>query len=166
MGAVAFLRGNGSPVYGATTTRPNPVPSPLEEASMRSTWWIGAIVAGLLVCGPARAKIAGPEPLPQRVAKASVIVVGKVTGFSDRAVSAHTWWDPSGAKAEHQVALVDVKTVLLGDAKLKQVKIGFIPNERRRGLQPSAGEEGMYFLSPNPDGGFFALPGFFDRHPR
>src|SRR5439155_1479558 len=76
------------------------------------------------------------------------------------------WWDPAGAKVEHQVALVDVKTVLHGDARLKQVKIGFVPNERRRGLHPSAGEEGMYFLRPNPDGGFFALPTYFDRHPR
>src|SRR5262245_1969146 len=107
-----------------------------------------AVVATLLSVAPALAKVAPPAPLPERVARARVIVVGKVTGFGDKLVPAKPYWAPDGEKVEHQVANVEVRSVLLGDDKIKTVKIGFVPNTRRANFSPQAGEEGLYFLAP------------------
>jgi hypothetical protein len=119
----------------------------------------------LLVPAPARADMIAPAPIPERVARASAILVGKVTGFADRAISANPYYAPAGPKADHQIALVEVRAVLLGDAKVKRVRIGFIPAGPRRAMyyNLSDGEEACYFLTPHPEESFFVLPRYYDR---
>ena len=52
-----------------------------------------------------------PTPIPQRVALADAVVVGKVTGFGDKLVSAKP---PGGgdAKVDYQIAIVQVGDAL------------------------------------------------------
>src|SRR5262249_5151241 len=106
-----------------------------------------------------------PAPIPDRVARASSIVVGKVAGFGDKAVAANPIYAPTGPKADHQIALVEVQAVLLGDPKGKQGRIGFIPARPRRAafFNLTDGEEACYFLTPHPEESFFVLPMYYDR---
>jgi hypothetical protein len=120
----------------------------------------------LLVPSPARADtIITPAPIPDRVARATAIVVGKVTAFGDRTVAANPY-APAGPKVDHQIAHVEVQSVLLGDAKVKQVRVGFIPAGPRREafLNLKLDEEACYFLTPHPEEPFFFLPMYYDRH--
>jgi hypothetical protein len=106
-----------------------------------------------------------PAPIPDRVARAACIVVGKVTGFGDRAVNANPYYAPDGPKADHQVAVVKVESMLLGDAKLKDTRIGFVPAGPRRAFyfNLTVDEEACYFLTPHPTESFFVLPMYYDR---
>jgi hypothetical protein len=127
-----------------------------------------AAVALLVAAGPARADMMAPAPIPDRVARAGCIVVGKVTGFTDRLVAANPYYAPTGPRADHQVAVVEVQSVLLGDKALKTLKVGFVPAGTRRAayFNLAAGEEALYFLTPHPDGEFFVLPMYYDRRVR
>jgi hypothetical protein len=95
-------------------------------------------------------------------------VVGKATGYADRAVSARPSYAPGGDKVDHQVALIEVREVLLGDKTLKKTRIGFVPaGPRREALfNVKIDEEGLYFLTPHAEESFFVLPMYYDRRVR
>ncbi len=96
---------------------------------MKMSLWRG--LAGLsclaLAAAPvaARAMMIAPPPLSQRVAIADVIVVGKVTGFGDKLVSAVP--PNGGAKVDYQVATVQVGDAVAGLKDAKEIKVAFIP---------------------------------------
>jgi hypothetical protein len=97
---------------------------------MKQSLWAG--LAGLscvaLVAAPALAKamMIAPPPLPQRAAVAEVIVVGKVTSFGDKLVSAKP---PYGGdkNADYQIAIVKISDPIAGVKDAKEIKVGFIP---------------------------------------
>ena len=66
-----------------------------------------------------------PPPLAQRAALADVIVVGKVTGFGDKLVSAVP--PTGGAKVDYQIATVQVADPVSGLKDVKEIKVAFIP---------------------------------------
>jgi hypothetical protein len=130
---------------------------------MRWASWAAACAAAA-VGGAARADMAAPPSVPERVALAEAIVVGKATGFADRLVPAEP---PGGAdKADYQVATVQVGEALLGVKDAKEIKVGFIPPPAGTGApgkypnRPkfvlAVDQEVLLFLRPHADADFYA----------
>ena len=96
---------------------------------MKQSLWAGMV--GLSCLAPAaapsfaRAMMIAPPPLSQRTALADVIVIGKVTGFGDKLVTAAP--PNGGAKVDYQVAIVQVSDPISGLQDVKEIKVGFIP---------------------------------------
>ena len=89
---------------------------------------LGLLLAALPA--PAKAMMIAPAPIPQRVAHADVVVVGKVTAIEEKTVSVAL---APGAKdkVEYRIAVIKVQDDLLGAKGLTHIKVGFIvPKER------------------------------------
>jgi hypothetical protein len=104
-------------------------------------------------------------PLPQRVATADAVVVGKVTGIEDKTVTA----EPSpGAtnKVEYTIAVVKIEDSILGTKNLTHVKVGTVkPPEGKPIIRPggylppklTVDQEGVFFLQKHPTESFYVL---------
>ena len=143
---------------------------------MKHLTWAGlAGLACLAAAAPAFAVaiMIQPAPIPQRVALSDVIVVGKVTGFGDKLVSAKP---PYGGdmKVDYQIAIVQVGDALVGAKDAKEIKVGFIPPSsapapgpgpiRRRFPQFSLAleQEGCLFLVKHPTEDFYIAQNYYD----
>jgi hypothetical protein len=130
-----------------------------------------------LLAGSALAKIAAPAPIAQRVATADVIVVGKVTSFADKGVTAPRFPGDT-EKAQYQIAIVKVTDGLLGARGVKEVRVGFIPPppaggdpgapgrpirpiRRYPSVQLTVGQEVCLFLTRHLDADFYVPPAYF-----
>jgi hypothetical protein len=105
------------------------------------------------------------SPLPERVATADVVVVGKVTGIEDKTVSANPF-PGAKEKAEYTVAVIKVADNLLGAKGLTHVKVGFIkPPEGKPIIRPggyapprlTVDEEGCFFLTKHATESFYVM---------
>jgi hypothetical protein len=136
-----------------------------------------ALLAGAL---PVGAMMIAPAPVPQRVATADVVVVGKVTAFADKTVSARP---VPGApeKVEYQVAIVRIDDALLGAKDRKEIRVGFrlpppavnpVPGPGggpvrigpiRKWREPSLvlDQEAMLFLVKHPEADFYVMPAYY-----
>src|SRR5262245_45232763 len=65
-------------------------------------------------------------PLPNRVATAELVIVGRVTGVEDRNVMAAPF---PGAKnkVEHKIAVVTITEALVAPKGAKTIRLGFVP---------------------------------------
>jgi hypothetical protein len=144
------------------------------------------MLAGLAVAGclallagsvPAKAMMIAPPSLPQRVATADMIVVGKVTGFTDKLVSAPRF-PGDREKGEYQVAIVKIEQGLVGARDVKEIKVGFLPPppppqpgvpggpirigpRRPRTPTLALGQEACLFLARHPSADFYTMPAYF-----
>jgi hypothetical protein len=140
-----------------------------------TTWALTA--AGIAVLGLAsRAQAVAVRliPLPERVALANTIVVGKVTAIEDKTVSAHQF---PGAKdkVDYTIAVVEVKDPLLGAKGMTHLKIGFVePKAPAGGINKEGGlrrpgprfqpvvlakdQEGCFLLNPHFEESFYIAP--------
>jgi hypothetical protein len=141
------------------------------------------VLAGLLgLCAAAvvipvargQAMLPAPPPISQRVAAADAVIVGKVTGFADRAVSAVRF--PGGTdKVNYQIALVKVEEALLGAKDAKVVRVGSLPPAAPAPPTPgrppirrypqanlTLNQEACLFLTKHPAGDFYVLPAYHD----
>jgi hypothetical protein len=110
------------------------------------------------------------------VATADAVVVGKVTGFADKAVAAVRF--PGGTDTvNYQIALVKVEGALFGPKDAKTIRVGFLPPPPpgppirpgtkppiRRNLQANLtlNQEACLFLVKHPAGDFYVLPNYYD----
>lgn len=138
------------------------------------TWSLtGLTCLTLLVdAAPAKALMAAPAPMPQRVANAELIVVGKLGKVEAKNVSA-TPGPGVKDKVAYQVIALHVEQVLLGKAD-KEIRLGFIPPQNPpagapirpgrpfRGVVFSGGQEGVFFLTKHHAENFHVAPMFFD----
>lgn len=132
-----------------------------------------AIALGLFTATarPLRVALA---PLPQRLAQAKCVVIGKVTEIEKKSVNALPF-KGSNQKAQYQVAVIKVGESLKGDKGLTHVRVGFIapvappPQQGRPVLVPSSripssslkvGQEGCFLLKPHHDQTFFIVDGY------
>jgi hypothetical protein len=134
--------------------------------------WLGALTL-LAAALPARALMAPPPPIAQRVAMADTVVLGKVTAIEEKTVQA-TPFPGAEEKAEYQIAVVKIDEALVGAKGLTSVKVGFlVPKPRRPGAPISSadlrgtpklavGQEALLFLYPHHDAGFHTVPGFYE----
>lgn len=146
---------------------------------MQKTLWAG--LAGLsclaLATTPALAKamMIAPPPLPQRVALADTIVIGKVTAFGDKLVSAKP--PGGGDKVDYQIAVVQVEDAVLGAKDAKEIKVGFQPpppppQPGGPGPRPfirrypqftlSLDQEALIFVTKHPTEDFYLGQAYFD----
>jgi hypothetical protein len=104
-------------------------------------------------------------PLPERMAAAELIVVGKVTEIEPRAVSALRV-PQAKEKWEYKIAVVEITDGILGAKGMKKVRIGFIPPRpealarRRPQIDFTVGQEGLYILHKHSDADFYE-PGVY-----
>ncbi len=141
---------------------------------MTRTLLAGLVASALLAvlagssAAQARALAIRLSPIPERVATAAAVVVGKVTGIEDKPVSAEAF-PGAKEKSEFNVAIVKVQDDLLGAKGLTHIKIGFIkPPEGKpiirpggyRPPQPQVDQEGCFFLTKHPTESFYLLQGF------
>ena len=97
---------------------------------MKQSFWAAPVglSCAALIAAPvfARAMMIAPPSVPQRVAVADVIVVGKVTAFGDHLVQAVP---PTGGdkKVDYPIAIVHRSDSIAGVGDAKEIKVGFIP---------------------------------------
>jgi hypothetical protein len=130
---------------------------------------VAASVLSLLASGSyARAVAIRIVPVPERVALAQAVVVGKVTSIEEKTVSAESF---PGAKdkVEYQIAVVKVADGLFGTKGLTHIKVGFIKppaGDEVRPLRPIRGfgpphlavdQEGVFFLSRHHAESFYVM---------
>jgi len=106
------------------------------------------------------------SPLPERVATADAVVIGKVTSIEDKTVSAEPY-PGAKEKAEYQITVVKIEDGVLGTKGLTHVKIGTIkvpegrPIIRPGGYGPAkltVDQEGVFLLQKHPTESFYTLP--------
>ena len=102
-------------------------------------------------------------PLPNRVANAEMIVIGKVTGFEDKTVAIAPF---PGAKnkVEYKIAVITISDALLAPKGVKTVRLGFVPPPAGVFVSPppfqaTIGMEGCFFLTKQGEGDFQVLAG-------
>ena len=131
-----------------------------------------AVVAALLLAPPVAAKrVILPHTPLQKVVRAELVVVGKVTAIEKDTVNV---LPVPGApeKVAHQVAVIKVESGLVGAENVTHVKVGFIPpapdeppaRPGRGGfgsITPTAGMEGVFYLNKHHSGSFFAIDFMF-----
>ena len=122
-------------------------------------------VLALAMFAPARAGFPVPEPpIPQRVALAEAIIVGKVTEVVSDPALALAIPKISGAPAvPYRIAVVQVKTSVRGAKDLREIRVGFAaPPRRRVDFGWTVGQGGCFFLRKHPDESFFVIETSFD----
>ncbi len=96
-----------------------------------------------------------PPPLDVRVARAELVVLGKVVRVEDRTVDLPA---SPGAKERHafRVAVVEVKERLAGPSGSKTLKLAYLPPGRRDALFTlKAGDEWLLFLTRQHGTGYY-----------
>jgi len=101
-------------------------------------------------------------PLPNRVATADMVVVGRITGMEDKNVTAAPF---PGAKnkVEFKIAVVTITEALVAPKGTKTIRLGFVPIPANvavspRPFQPSVGLDGCFFLTKHGAGDFAIAP--------
>jgi hypothetical protein len=137
-----------------------------------------ACVITLVSSLSAAALMIAPASIPQRVATADSIVVGKVTSLEEKTVSAPRF-PGDKEKADYTVAVVKVQEGFGTAAKLTHVRVGFIapveakPGEIKPGIRPigprrypqvtlAKDQEVILFLQPHFEASFQTAQAYFD----
>jgi hypothetical protein len=139
----------------------------------------GAACCLTFLASNARALMIAPAPIPQRVATADMVIVGKVTGFADKAVTVARFPGDT-EKAQYQIAIVKVTDGLYGAKDVKEIRVGFIPPpppgpgpgvppggpirigpRRFPQVQLTLGQEACMFLTKHTEGDFYTAPMYF-----
>jgi hypothetical protein len=117
----------------------------------------------LLLSLTARADVAPPAPVAERVARVQAVVVGKVTAIEEKTVQA-TPYPGAEQKVEHAVAVVKIDEALNGAKGLTHLKVGFLPVANRRfpQMKLTVGQEACFFLAPHEEGGFHVTRMYYD----
>jgi hypothetical protein len=109
-------------------------------------------------------------PLPNRVATADVVVVGKVTAIEGKTVKAAPF-PGAGNQIEFHIAVVTVSDALRAPRGMKTARLGFVPTPfgvvvSPPPFQPTPGQEGCFFLNKHGEADFLTAPGqlnFLDK---
>ena len=101
-------------------------------------------------------------PLPNRVATANIVVVGRVTAFEDRNVTVAPFPGATN-KVEFKIAVVSITDALVAPKGAKTVRLGFVPIPAGVAVspppfQPAVGQEGCFFLTKHGVGDFHVAP--------
>src|SRR5262245_31956937 len=95
---------------------------------MHRTRLLLAAVLGTIVAVPAQgvALMIAPAPVPDRVALADVVIVGKVTAIEEKTVTAKRF--PGDAdKGEYKIASIQVTDAIKAPKALTHIRLGFVP---------------------------------------
>jgi hypothetical protein len=109
---------------------------------------------------------AGETPLPERIAQADLVVVGRVTAIENEGFEAKPF-PSSAAKTTYRVLGMKAEQILLGDKMAKKIRVGFIVKATPTGAPPErlpikVGQEGLFFLKKHHQEDFYVSFAFFD----
>jgi tetratricopeptide (TPR) repeat protein len=129
------------------------------QESLMSAASFRTLLLAIVLLGPAAATRAGiptPEPpIPQRVALADAVVVGRVASLEEAPLQAFPLLKvPGGSRVSFKMAQVRIDRVLLG-AGLEQVRVGVGPGQFMPAL--TEGQTGCFFLHRHPEEPFYVL---------
>jgi hypothetical protein len=129
-----------------------------------------ACMAAAVLGQPASNKmLIAPLPIPLRVARADVVITGKVTKIEDKTVTS-TQFPGNDHKVEYQIAVVQVDDPILNAKGIKEVRVGFVPLPGRV-IRPGGihgvvtlkvDDVGLLFLTKHFEGDFYTIPAYFD----
>jgi hypothetical protein len=133
------------------------------------------VLAALAVLGDgghARAVIPSTKPpIPQRVALADCVVVGKVKALEAGLLrAAPSLKIPGVGKIPYQIAVLSVQAMIVGDKEQKEIRVGYappgsgVPGRYRRYAQIElvVNQEGCFFLRKHPDEAFWIAQASYD----
>jgi hypothetical protein len=125
----------------------------------------GSVRTGLVylavwaIPGPARGLVVKPPgSLPERVAQADCIVVGKIIGLEKKAITTLPF-RTARRKVTYRIALLKIVETIKGDAHQKTLRLGFLapprrpaednvrPTGPRLGPTVSVGQDGLFYLT-------------------
>jgi hypothetical protein len=149
----------------------------MQRLLFRSSWLVGLALLVVAVPASAKAMAVRLQPVPERVATADAIIVGKVAAIESKTVPA-TQFPGAKDKVEYTIASVKIEDALLGAKGLTHIKVGYIvPKE----LTPPAGrgpirpfirrapqvklevdQQGCFLLKKHHEGEFYVVPVFAD----
>jgi hypothetical protein len=123
----------------------------------------------LALAAPAHALVVAPSPLPERVALAKVVIVGKVKEVEKKPVEVVAY-PGEQAKSFLSIAVVEITDGLVGVKGVTSARVAFTPPPSEEPLPPGrlppirrfgetldAGFEGVLFLTPHHDQDFYML---------
>lgn len=136
-----------------------------------------ATLACLTSAAVAKALMIAPAPIPNRVATAEVIVVGKVVQLEAKSVTT-TRYPGQKDKVDHAIAVVEIADGILVAKDMKKVRIGFVlpppvvpPNpgapvigggrDRFPQLNHQVGQEALYMLKKHHEADFYVVPQYY-----
>ncbi|MGE3803735.1 MAG: hypothetical protein AB7K24_03565 [Gemmataceae bacterium] len=106
-------------------------------------------------------------PMPERIALAGAVVIGKVVEIEKKPVVT-TPYEGAKDKQEHLVAVIKIDETLIGDKGLTHLRLGVhVPpdqEKRRRTLLPvnfAVGFEGCFVLKPHHEENFLVPDGYY-----
>jgi hypothetical protein len=128
-----------------------------------------ACMAAAVLAQPASSKmLIAPLPLPLRVARADVVIAGKVTKIEDKTVMA-AQFPGNDNKVEYQIAVVQVDDPILNAKGIKEIRVGFVPQTGRvlrpggfRAVTLKVDDAALLFLTKHFEGDFYTIPAYFD----
>ena len=139
-----------------------------------------ALVLLLTLTVAAPAVMIAPSPIPDRVAQADLVFVGKVTAIEDKTVMSKRF-PGAGDKTEYRVALVQIQDPVKGTKSLTHVRLGFVPppppppapppgapqvfrsgGGRAPQLNHTVGQEALFFVKKHFDGDFYTAAMYFE----
>jgi hypothetical protein len=124
------------------------------------------------------ALVIAPAPIPDRVAMADLVIVGKITAIEEKTVLA-TRFPGAPEKVEHKIAMIQIDDLLKGPKGLTHARLGFVPPppvappkpgqpivsggaRRFPQLNHAVGQEACFFLSKHHEGDFLVARMSFD----
>jgi hypothetical protein len=150
----------------------------------RKLAWLFLGIFSFALTTPLWAMIAAPAPIPDRVATADMVVIGKITSIEEKTIQASRF-PGSPVKTEFRVAMIHIETMLKGPKGLTDVRLGFIPPPpgRQPGQPPQpkpgqpvpfkpgnrflemnhvVGQEACFFLSKPAEGDFLVATMYYN----
>lgn len=141
------------------------------------SWLVGLALLAVAVPASAKAMAIRVGPVPERVAMADVVIVGKVAAIQSKTVAA-TQFPGAKDKVEYTVASVKIEDALLGAKGLTHIKVGYIvpkpltPPAGRGPIRPTlrrppqvkleVDQQGCFLLKKHHEGEFYIVPNFAD----
>jgi hypothetical protein len=133
------------------------------------------VITAAIWTSPSRAIVPLAEPsLPQRVALAEFVLVGKVKTLESDLVNASPLLRiPGVGKIPFQVAVISVRTSILGTKNLTQVRVGYVvlPSASKESqlkyrrlarVKLAEGQEGCFFLTKHPEEPFYVAQAAYE----
>lgn len=130
----------------------------------RSTRLVLTSVCLLILSGGSLfARVAAPPALPERLARAEVVVTGKITRFEEKPVTARDGM-------EYEIAVVKIDDAIVGAKGLTHLRFAVAPGRGirvgRGFMKLNEGMEACFFLSPVQGESFYTAPMYYDVMPK
>jgi hypothetical protein len=115
----------------------------------------------------------GEVPLPDRIVRSDIVVLGRVVAIEPKDVEAvRSLANPY--KLDYRIAVVKVQEVIHGKKDVKTLRVGFVSPDQDKKLDKTGkampplspvdfvsiklGQDGLFFLKKHPQGDFFVNP--------